>query len=134
MPKKCEICQEQPISKAYFNCKTCSDISCIEEFKKQFYEKQNAKVVNKKPIRKVSPKRELDEIIYKSEKLKFFMIPKNKICPITGKEAVEVHHKWSGKDRNKYFLDTSTWLGVSRSGHLWIHNNPKEARELGYLF
>ena len=39
MPKKCQICQEQPISKAYFNCKTCSTISCIEEFRKISYAK-----------------------------------------------------------------------------------------------
>ena len=44
--KLCAVCQEQPKSKSYFNCKTCSDISCIEEFKKQAYQKQNAKVLN----------------------------------------------------------------------------------------
>ena len=46
--KLCVICQQQQKSKSYFNCKTCSDISCIEEFRKQAYQKQNVKVV--KPI------------------------------------------------------------------------------------
>jgi hypothetical protein len=25
--------------------------------------------------------------------------------------------------------DESTWIAVSRDGHNWIHDNPKEARE-----
>ena len=44
--------------------------------------------------------------------------------------STEIHHK---KGRGKYLLDTSTWMAVSRDAHLWIHDNPKEARELGYI-
>lgn len=58
---------------------------------------------------------------------------KGKVCPITKQKAVDVHHTYSGKDRNKYFLDVSTWIAVSRKGHSWIHDFPKEARALGYL-
>ncbi len=58
---------------------------------------------------------------------------KDKICPITKKKATEVHHTYSGKDRDTYFLDVDTWMAVSRAGHNWIHKFSKEARVLGYL-
>lgn len=44
--------------------------------------------------------------------------------------SVDVHHM---KRRGKYFLDTSSWLAVSRQAHDWIHSNPKEATEMGWL-
>lgn len=44
--------------------------------------------------------------------------------------SVDVHHM---KRRGKYFLDTSSWLAVSRQAHDWIHLNPKEATEMGWL-
>jgi hypothetical protein len=43
---------------------------------------------------------------------------------------VDVHHM---KRRGKYFLDTSSWLAVSRQAHDWIHSNPKEATAMGWL-
>jgi hypothetical protein len=45
--------------------------------------------------------------------------------------ATEVHHK-AGRTGNNY-LDESTWMAVSREGHRWIHDNPSEARRLGWL-
>ena len=47
-------------------------------------------------------------------------------CP----HSVDVHHM---KRRGKYFLDTSSWMAVSRQAHDWIHSNPKEATEKGWL-
>lgn len=44
--------------------------------------------------------------------------------------STEVHHK---KGRGKYLLDVSTWLAVCRSAHNYIHDNPKEAEEKGWL-
>lgn len=58
---------------------------------------------------------------------------KDKICPITGQAATEVHHTFCGKDRDRYFLDIKTWLAVSRDGHNYIHDNPKEAREKWWM-
>lgn len=89
--------------------------------------------VKKKAIPKVSAKRKLQNIIYSSERIKFLMLAENMLCPITGEMTTEVHHTYSGKDRAKYYLDKSTWLAVSRDGHNWIHDNPAEAREKGYL-
>lgn len=84
-------------------------------------------------IPKVSEKRKVENIKYSAQRIVFLGKPENQTCPITGWPATEVHHKWCGKDRAKYYLDESTWMAVSRDGHNWIHDNPKEARELGYL-
>lgn len=47
--------------------------------------------------------------------------------------ATDVHHTRSGSDRGVYYLCQSTWLATCRACHSWIHENPKEARILGYL-
>lgn len=44
--------------------------------------------------------------------------------------ATDIHHV---KGRGKYLNDESTWLAVSRTAHIWIHNNPSKARALGLL-
>jgi hypothetical protein len=51
-------------------------------------------------------------------------------CPVKVPRSADVHHK---KGRGRYLLDTSTWMAVSREGHLWIHANPKESYEKGYM-
>ena len=63
------------------------------------------------------------------------MIKGNGSTVISGKlcyfpRSVDVHHM---KRRGKYFLDMATWMAVSRQSHDWIHANPKEATELGWL-
>ena len=35
--------------------------------------------------------------------------------------ATDIHH-----------TDTSTWLPVCRNCHMWIENNPADAKELGF--
>ena len=86
-----------------------------------------------KPIPLMSKKRKIENAQYIVLRAEFLGKKENQVCPITRQQATEIHHSYSGKDRAKYFLDTSTWIGVSRDGHNWIHDNPKEARELGYL-
>lgn len=44
--------------------------------------------------------------------------------------ATEIHHK---KRRGKYFLDTSTWMSVSKQAHLAIHADPKTSYEKGWM-
>lgn len=51
----------------------------------------------------------------------------------SGDPAHEIHHTYSGKDREKYYLDTTTWKAIERSCHDWIHAHPLEAREMGLL-
>ena len=44
--------------------------------------------------------------------------------------SVDIHHR---KGRGKHFLDVSTWMAVSREGHDFIHKNPKESYEKGWM-
>ncbi len=86
-----------------------------------------------KPIAKFSKKRQIENLQYQVLRIEFLSKIENKICPITKQLAIEIHHTYCGKDRAKHYLDTATWISVSRDGHNWIHDNPKEARELGFL-
>lgn len=86
-----------------------------------------------KPIAKVSAKRKIENREYTIKRLQFLAQPENQKCPITGKQTTDVHHTYAGASRQRYFLNESTWIAVSRDGHNWIHNNPAEAKEQGYL-
>ena len=126
--------------------KVCADKNCNKEFR-QFNSLQKfcssvCMNKNKKPdlklkslykIPKVSDKRKIENAKYSVLRIEFLGKKENQICPITKYPAIEIHHTYCGKDRAKYYLDTTTWIAVSRDGHNWIHDNPKEARELGYL-
>ncbi|MEO6901585.1 MAG: hypothetical protein ABI241_00695 [Bacteroidia bacterium] len=91
------------------------------------------KVIKDKKYRipKVSDKRKVLDREYNALR-KVFLI-ENPICQINGKRTTEIHHKYCGKDREKYYLDTSTWMAVNRASHELIHSNPIESRQLGYL-
>lgn len=86
-----------------------------------------------KPIAKKSAKRKIADIEYKKLNIQF--LTENKICQICKNEkSNQVHHKWSGKDRDKYYLDTNTWLALCTDCHNEIHAKPGEARQKGHLF
>jgi len=86
----------------------------------------------RKPIAKRSKKREAENKVYLMLREKF--LKDNPNCAVYPHlQSNEVHHQYSGKDRDKYFLVVETWLAVSREGHNWIHTNSKEARELNLL-
>ena len=38
-------------------------------------------------------------------------------------EATQIHHLYSGRDRDKYFLDDNTWKSTCGSCHTKIHNS-----------
>ena len=113
--KQCIDCGEHKILFGKSLCQSCYRIN------------------NFKPIKKVSEKRKVENKEYTVKRLKFLTQSENLRCPITGQKATEVHHTYCGKDRAKYYLDSDTWLAVSRDGHNWIHDNPAESREKGYL-
>jgi predicted HNH restriction endonuclease len=48
-------------------------------------------------------------------------------------EATDVHHLFSGRNKDKYYLDMSTWKAVCRNCHRAIHNylSAEEAIKLG---
>lgn len=86
-----------------------------------------------KRIPKKSAKRKVADVEYKKLHIQF--LKENTMCAVyPSKMATEVHHMRCGGDRDKYYLDTNTWLPVSREAHNWIHLFPKEARLLGFLY
>lgn len=126
--------------------KICADKDCNNEFKQynslskycssscmNKNKKVNLKLKPLYKIPQVSDKRKVLNAKYSVLRIEFLGKKENQICPITKYPATEIHHTYCGKDRAKYFLDTKTWIAVSRDGHNWIHDNPKEARELEYL-
>jgi len=125
---KCDLCVYKNVSqKCFLKCQIRIDNS------------KKVKVPTR--IKQVSEKRKLEDIEYKRLRLEFLSKSENKICPITGQQATEVHHKrkrrgyadnWARENKISLYLDTRFWLGVSRDGHDWIENNPEEAYKLGY--
>ena len=89
-----------------------------------------------KPLARRSPKRSRQEAEYLRKRKNFLL--GNPVCQanlpgICTHTSTDVHHTYAGSNRNKYFLEESTWLSVCRSCHNWIHLNAKLARELGLL-
>ncbi|NQY42597.1 MAG: hypothetical protein HRT87_04550 [Legionellales bacterium] len=85
---------------------------------------------------KSSKKRQQEDAKYR--KLRINFLEEKPMCearlPGCTLKSTDVHHKYSGKDRSKYYLDTSTWLSCCRSCHDFIHKNPRFARESNLLF
>ena len=101
------------------------------QFRSKQWKKSEPK--EKKPIPRRSKKKIIEDLQYSVLRKEFLEKPENKICKINGMPTTEIHHKYCGKNRAKYYLDTSTWLAVNRDSHNFIHDNPKKSRELGYL-
>ena len=114
---RCKECRET-FEATKFLQKTCSK-ECEKEYRKHTPKKG----INKVSSRTAELKKEY--LVRREEFLK------GKICPVTNKPATEVHHM-NGREYER-LNDESEWLGVTRYGHGWIHANPKEAREKGWL-
>lgn len=134
--------------------KKCADKECENEFKQynslqkfcsqkclNKNKKVDLKLKSPKPIKKVSDKRKLEDIIYRSERIKFLSLPENQICPITGQKTTQIHHKmkrrgyaddWARENKVSLYLDKRFWLAVSHDGHEMIENNPDWAVDNGY--
>lgn len=82
-------------------------------------------------IRKFSKKRSKQNKEYLEERAKFLRDPQNQICRVNGSQTTEVHHL-AGRV-GKLLLYVPYWIAVSRSGHNWIHDNPKESYKKGWL-
>lgn len=128
---RCDNCKK-PFKKKYFTDKHCSS----EECKESKYEYQNGKREEstfnkpKKEINKRSEKRKSEEQIYsvlsKDYKKNNPICEKCKKAPTT-----DLHHKKGriGKLLNMVFF----WMAVCRKCHNYIHDNPKESYEKGWL-
>jgi len=91
------------------------------------YGTNSGKATNK-GINKVSDKTKRLNDIYHA-RIKVWIV--GKVCPVTGDPATEIHHT-NGREYER-LIDEDYWLGVTRIGHNYIHNNPKEARLRGWL-
>ncbi len=82
------------------------------------------------PIRRVSSKR--SKQLREYTKRRAIFLAANPLCAVyKDLRSAEVHHV-AGRIGEK-LNDEKDWLAVSRAGHVWIHNNPRQARELGLL-
>jgi len=61
---------------------------------------------------------------------RMFYLMEHPMCEICGAPAIEIHHK---RGRGKWLNVTETWMAVDRACHTMIHDNPKIARENGWL-
>lgn len=81
-------------------------------------------------LRPVSKKRAKEGRTY-SELRKEFLAANAWCLVVAGKRTTEIHHTAGRSGAN--YLDVSTWMAVSREGHVWIHAHPKESRARGWL-
>lgn len=83
-----------------------------------------------KAIKKVSKKREIENIVYFREREQF--LKDNKACqlktPVCTKTATVIHHV---NGRAIYFLDKETWMPSCRKCNNWVEENDAEARKIG---
>lgn len=85
---------------------------------------------SQKPIAKESKKRRVENLQYQADRIVFLGKPENRICPVTGEPATEIHHK---KGRiGSLLLNQKYWLAVSRKGHQQIEACPEWAKENGF--
>ena len=122
--------------------KKCADKECENEFQvfNSIQKYCSAKCLNKnrkvdlklkspKPIKKVSDKRKMEDIIYRSERIKFLSLPENKICFIEGcnKQATTIEHR-AGRWGSNY-LDTNTWAPCCLEHNLELENNSELSKK-----
>lgn len=128
--KECDGCHKETViwknHEGYRYCKLCW--SCHNS-------KDNSQKPTKSAISQVSSKRKKKDQEYL--KLRERFLTDFSLCQVAVKgcsvNATDVHHTHAGANRDAFYLVQSTWKAVCRNCHDWIHNNPKEARALGYL-
>ena len=126
LPKrKCKNCNEVFQKKKPLDY-VCSP-ACNTEWEQKKAEKKGKP--KKKAIAPVSEKRLGELAEYRVVREKY--MKEHPECEVCGEESGEIHHK-NGRT-NKRLTDDKYFLAVCRGCHNFIHDNPKEAREEGYL-
>jgi hypothetical protein len=133
--KECKVCGTE------FKMYRTTDKYCSIECQKKDKKPDLCLKSPKKRIKQVSEKRKLEDIIYKSERIKFLSLPENQKCPVTGEKTTQIHHmrkrrgyadEWARENKVSLYLDKRFWLAVSARGHEKIENNPQWAYEQGF--
>lgn len=95
--------------------------------------------LKRKPIRikRVSDTKKQQDVIYLRLRKEFLNKPENQFCKAhlegCSLMATDIHHKYSGKDRSKYYLNELFWIPVCRNCHTRIHSemSSEELIQLG---
>lgn len=89
-------------------------------------------MLRKTPLRRVSKKRELELRAYAIMRPIFLRAhPFCEADPMCLQRAIEIHHI-RGRHGN-LLTDERYLIGICRTHHTWIHENPNKAREIGLL-
>jgi len=118
--KTCDGCQKETViwknHEGFKYCKYCW--SCQKAINSDSPQKPTDYKI---PL--VSSKRKKKDAEY--SKLREKYLTENPLCMVKvngcSHGATDVHHKFSGSDRDTYYLVQSTWLAVCRACHSWIH-------------
>ncbi len=96
----------------------------------QYQIKSKVSVRSKKKVAQVSAKQKIRLTEYKVVRDQFMLA--HPVCQFKGCNlpATDLHHK---KSRAYHLCDVEIFMSICREHHTWVHDNDKEARELGYL-
>jgi hypothetical protein len=130
--KECDGCQKMTIIwKNYEGLRLCKYCWSCQNPKNR----DSSQKPNDYKVPQVSSKKKKKDVEYL--KLRERFLTENPICQVSVAgcmiHSTDVHHKFAGSNRDAFYLVQSTWLSVCRNCHDHIHNNPAEARILGWL-
>ena len=143
---KCKICGTKFEPKLFLQ-KHCNNYICKDKWRKLVLEEKkqldNNFISKYRPIKKVSDKKALQDIIYKSERIKFLSLPENKICFIDGcnKLADTIEHimkrkgfadKWAKDNNISLYLDQRFWKPCCNAHNLELENNSELSKKYQY--
>lgn len=95
----------------------------------KYHAPKKVKQVKRAPLKKISDKRKAQVAVYSLLKKQF--LKDNPKCLVTGKPSTQIHH--INHREGERLNDTRYWMAVSQEGHDYIHANPKESYEKGWL-
>lgn len=135
--KKCEICNSEftqfrsTQSVCGYKCAIKKADKAKKKRSKERKQLNSTKTQDekKKRLRRVSKKRAKQLNEYKEIRKEYLLL--NSRCERCYNQATEIHHKngRSGKKLN----DTNFFMAICRECHTFIHENPKESRQRGWL-
>ena len=127
--KECNGCHQEK----YIYKKVTTDGIRYKLCKECAFKEQIKLSPNKTQIKKVSDKKKIMDAMY--TKLRRIQLEQFPTCQINTEHcstvSTEIHHS-AGRLGDNY-LGINTWFATCRECHTWVHNFPKEARELGFL-
>lgn len=115
--KQCTICLKNvPLWSTSLKC--CKDCYFRMPENKRMIAKQTTKI----PVK--SERRKGEDRLYQAKRILY--LTEHKYCEanIVGCtwNAIDIHHTRFGADRQKYYLDETTWKSVCRECHRMIHD------------